>query len=153
MKTIGAGLVLLALTAVVGCSGSPTSAHQPGGATDKATNKPIIGQAEGEFELKPPKTTQTVKHGETTSVEITIDRGKNTEAGDVTLTFHGPDGKELPKGVTIKPDKPIIKAANTGIKVDVEADKEAAVGKHDIQIIGKPEKGKEAKATMTIDVK
>jgi len=182
MKQIGAGLVMLSLAAFVGCSGTSSTSSSPGGATGgspkassdgsgkathadtKATHsgathaatekEPIVGVAEGKFELKPPKTTQDIKQGEAKSIEIDIDRGKNYEGGDVTLTFHGPDGKELPKGVTVKPEKPIIRAEDKkGIKVEVQAAADAAVGKHDVQIVGKPEKGAEGKATMTIEVK
>lgn len=143
MKTLCAGLVLVATAAFVGCESKSTSGG-PGATGGNRTGG--LTQSEGTFSLSVPKTSTTLKQGETKAVTIGIDRGKNVDV-DVALKFEG-----LPKGVTIDPADPKIGHDAKDVTVNVKAADDAAVGKHTIKVVGHPNKGPEAASEFDIKV-
>jgi uncharacterized membrane protein len=143
MKTLCAGLVLVASAAFLGCETKSTS----GGPGAKDSNRTGgLTQPENTFSLKPPMLSTTIKQGETHAVTISIDRGKNFDK-DVALKFD-----DLPKGVTIEPASPTIKHGDKEAKVDVKAADDAALGDHVIKVVGHPSEGPDATHEMKIKV-
>ncbi|HXG11516.1 MAG TPA: hypothetical protein VNK04_17305 [Gemmataceae bacterium] len=137
-------LAVVALIGAVGCDGKST----PGG--PGATNPrsgPGLTTPENTFKLDVPNTETTLKQGEAKMITIGLERGKNFDQ-DVNLDFSG-----APKGVTVTPDKGMIKAGEKEITVKIEADKEAALGHHTITVTGTPAKGgSKASAEIKIEV-
>jgi len=134
MKALYMSLIVGGLLVATGCNVSTT-----GGKT---------GEANGSFKLKGPANTPatTVKHGESTTKEITIDPEKNFKE-DITF-----DAKVDPadKGVTatVEPktwgaDKP------KKVELHIKATDEAKEGEYNIHVTGKPAKGE----PTTVDVK
>jgi hypothetical protein len=143
MKTLCAGLVLVASAAFLGCETKSTS----GGPLAKDTNRTgTITQPEGTFSLIPPRMSTTIKQGETHAVTISIDRGKNFDE-DVSLKF-----EDLPKGVSVEPASPTIKHGDKEVKVELKAADDAALGDHTIKVVGHPGKGPDATHEMKIKV-
>ena len=145
MKRLMATLIMAALLAAIGCDRGGTAGGP--GAKEKDRG-PHVTQPEDSFKLSPPVMATSVKQGERTDVKIGISRGKNFDQ-DVALTF-----SNVPKGVTINPAHPVLKASEKEETVTVEADKNAAVGDFTINVVGKPaHEGAEGTESFKIAVK
>jgi uncharacterized membrane protein len=90
--------------------------------------------------------TTNVNRGKKEDVTISISRGSAFNE-NVKLQFHAP------KGVTITPAEPIIKAGESKVKVTIQADGSATAGKADIGVNAVPESGKSVSLQMPIEVK
>jgi hypothetical protein len=84
--------------------------------------------------------------GQEKDVTIGITRGKNFDQ-DVTLEFEG-----LPKGVTAEKNA-VLKKGDEATTVKMKAAADAALGKHDVTVVGKPKTGDSAEAKFTLTVK
>ena len=94
MKSLFAGLAVMTLAALTGCSqGTPGGP----GTTEK---KPALGQADDTFNLSVPVLSSSLRQGEQTVATVGIKRAKNFDE-DVALTF-----ADVPKGVTVEPPAP-----------------------------------------------
>jgi len=157
MKTLRNVLFLVALAGLVGCQqstppGGPGATDKNKPATDK--NKPDAGKRdtglttpENSFRLTLPNLETSIKQGEKKTVTIGISRGKNFDQ-DVKLSFGNP-----PKGVTITPETPALKASEKEDAITIEADKDAALGEHTITVTGTPAKsGDKTSADLKIKV-
>src|SRR5208337_1592387 len=131
MNRTFAGLMVVALGALVGCGGRD-SAGGPG-ATNPTSKQPLYGQAVDTFNLTAPAT--SLKQGETKDVSIGIRRGTNFQ-GDVTLKF-----TEVPQGLTIDPTSPVIMHGETDTKVTVKAAADASLGDFNVKVTGHPTEG------------
>ena len=109
------------------------------------TENPVV-DPENTFRLDAPNLAVTIKQGETKEVTIGISRATNFQE-DVTLEFG-----ELPKGVTIEPADPMIKAGDKEVKINVKADAEAALNDFTIKVIGHPTKGADATTELKLTV-
>ena len=78
------------------------------------------------------------KQGEEQTIWVGIKRDRAFEQ-DVTLKFG-----DLPKGVTLKPENPLIKQGSAEIQVAVTATKDASLGTFDVKVTGRPAKGIDA---------
>jgi hypothetical protein len=107
---------------------------------------PIVVDPENTFRLDAPNLATTIKQGETKVVTIGISRSKNFDQ-DVTLKF-----ADLPKGIQIDPEEPVIKHGENEVKLNVTADDDAAVNDFTIKMIGHPATGKEATGEFTLAV-
>jgi hypothetical protein len=151
MKTLYASLLALSLAALVGCTGSSTDNTSkvggPGatGSTDRGGS--ILGPKENTFELDPPNLEKSITQGTSEPIVIGIDRGKNFDQ-DVALSFDN-----VPKGVSIDPAAPTIKKGDKNATINVKAAADAAVGHHEIKVVGKPGSGASASNTFKIEVK
>ncbi len=150
MKRSIAGLLAMALLALIGCSqGTPGGP----GVTGSAAKKPLYGQADDTFNLSVPSSvpsqSTTLKQGETKAVSISINRDKTFDE-DVTLTF-----ADMPKGVTLEPASPVIKHGDTEAKLTLTAADDAALGDVTIKVTGHPTKGADAsnEFKLTVDKK
>jgi uncharacterized membrane protein len=134
-------LVGVALIAI-GCNQS-----SPPGGPGANKQQPAVGQGDNTFKLNAPVTETSIKQGETKEATLSISRGKNfTE--DVKVEF-----SELPKGVTIMPATPSIKASDKDAKLTIEAAKDAALGHHVITVWGTPTQGEKTSVSLKIEVK
>ena len=93
--------------------------------------------AKDSFTLSAPRST-SLKQGETKTVSISIKRDKNFDQ-DVALKFG-----ELPKGVTLEPNVPVIKHGDEEAEVTFTGADDASLGNFDIKVTGHPVKGADA---------
>jgi hypothetical protein len=143
MKSLFAGLVVMTLATLTGCSqGTPGGP----GTTEK---KPAFGQADDTFNLSVPVLSSSVQQGEQTEATVGIERAKNFDE-DVALTF-----ADIPKGVTVEPASPVIKHGDTDAKITFKVGDEAPVGDFKVNVTGHPTKGSDAQIAfkLTIAVK
>lgn len=131
-------LVIIGLLGVVGCNSKDT----PGGDTNQ--KPPMVGHAPGTFTLS--ASSISLKQGESKVVPISIDRGKNFEE-DVTLKFDG-----LPDGVSVDPGSAVIKKGDKDTHVTIKATSSAALGGHDVKLVGHPTKGADTGHPLKITV-
>jgi len=140
MNRIACVVTALALGALVGCNTSP-----PGGSPPAAG-----GQRSTSFKLKAPLTSTSIKQGETQTVKLSVDRGKDFKE-DVHLKVELMDN---PKGIKVEPADPVVKASDKeDLALKVTADKDAAIGEHTIRITGVPETGVAAPVEFKVTVK
>lgn len=146
MKTLKASLLAAGLLGLaVGCNTHST----PGGpgATSTTGDKMQLGTPDNAFKLDMPTLSTTVKQGERKVVDVGIKRGKNFDQ-DVKLEVSGE-----PKGLKVTLDNPVIKAGESTTKLNVEADKEAPLGDHEITVKATPAKdGPAASSTYKIKI-
>jgi|SRR5579864_5718323 len=142
MKRTFAGLLVVALVALVGCESKDTAGGQ--GATNPTARQPRYGQNDNTFNLTASST--SLKQGETKDVAIGIQRGTNFQ-DDVTVKF-----ADVPQGVTFDPASPGIKHGETEAKVTLKAAADAALGDFTIKVIGHPTKGGDATHEFKITV-
>jgi len=99
------------------------------------------------FTLKPPSTPTAIKPGETQTVKVTLNRGKDFKQ-DVKLTV-----ADLPKGITVDLGDATVKSTGNGeSEVKIKADNDAAPGEAKLTITATPDKGQPAKAELKIKV-
>ncbi len=108
MKSLCAGLAVMTLAALAGCSqGTPGGP----GTTD---GKPAYGQADNTFNLSVPLMSSSLQQGEQMEATVGIERAKNFDE-DVALKFG-----DIPKGVTIQPAQPYDQARRHGCEDHVQ---------------------------------
>ncbi len=138
-----AGLLVVALVAMTGCSGGTSGGP---GVTNPAQKQPVYGEADDTFDLNMPLMSTTLHQGGSKEVAVGIKRGKNFDE-DVTLKFaHGP------KGVTIDSANPVIKHGDTEAKLTFKAAADAALGDFTVKVTGHPTKGADASNDFKITV-
>jgi uncharacterized membrane protein len=143
MKRFCATFLAIAVAAIAGCDrGTPGGP----GASDTPTKRPVVSTADDTFTLSVPTLATNIKQGETKAVTIGIRRGKNI-GEDVSLKFEG-----MPKGVTIDPATPSIKAGDPEAKINLKAADDAALGDFTIKVTGHPAKGADAHNDLKITV-
>jgi len=97
------------------------------------------------FTLIMPDAT-SLKQGEEQTVLVGIKRDETFDQ-DVALDFG-----ELPKGVTLKPEAPMIKQGSTETQVAITAAKDASLGTFDVKVNGHPAKGADASGEFSLIV-
>jgi uncharacterized membrane protein len=140
MKKLVAVAAIVALLGLVGCEDK----SPPGGPGANSTNRDDnlgLTQPDNTFRLDPPNLETGLKQGETKTVKIGINRGKNFDQ-DVKLDFSG-----APQGVKVTPASREIKANEKDVQVTIEAAQDAALGEHTITVTGTP--AREGKPTTT----
>jgi uncharacterized membrane protein len=134
MKNLFVALCMLSLVTLTGCK--PGTSGGPGATGTGAGNN--VKQADNSFSLSVPKTSTTLKQGETKTIDIGIDRGKNF-GEDVALKIG-----DLPNGVMVEPAAPVIKTGDKEAKLTVKAADDAALGDFNIKVTGHPAAGPDA---------
>jgi hypothetical protein len=139
-----AGVLVMALVGLVGCSGKDS----PGGpgATNPSAKQPLYGQAEDTFNLTVPLLSTSLKQGETKTVEVGIKRGKNFDQ-DVAIKF-----ADVPKGLTLDPASPVIKHGDSEAKFTLKAEGDASLGDFTVKVTGHPTKGADATTEFKITI-
>ena len=105
-----------------------------------------VGDPNNTFRLDMPNLTTSLKQGESKVISVGITREDNFDE-DVTVEF-----QDLPKGVTIEPAKPMIKAGDKEAQITIKAANDAALDDHTIKVIGKPTKGANATNELNISI-
>ena len=145
MKSMLATIAMAALIAFTGCDKGTSGGNVKDKEKDKGVKNPM-SQADDTFKLSVPSV--SLKQGEEKTETIKITRGKNfTE--DVSLKFD-----PMPAGVTIDPAAPMLKKSETEVVVKIKAAADAALGKSEITVTGKPAKGPDDstnKMTVTVE--
>ena len=124
----------------VNVTGHPTKG------TDARIGFKLTITAKDSFTLSTPRLSSSLKQGETQTVSIGINRDKSFDQ-DVALTFG-----EMPTGVTLKPDAPVIKHGDTEAQVTLTAASDAALGNFAINVTGHPTKGADASNELKLTV-
>jgi len=161
MKKLFACAVLAALAGMIGCyntspPGGPGATSNTGsntGRTGSATTEhtgihlPSLTLGADEFKLSVPKEVD-VKQGETKTINVSIERGKNFDQ-DVKLSLSNP-----PKGVNVTLESNEVKASAKEVPIKIEATKDAALGEHEVKVTGTPAKsGAPTSVDFKINVK
>jgi hypothetical protein len=131
-------LMTLAMTAVLlGCNKTTTTGTGMSTRTGERVTKKLTVMAAND---------QTVARGATDKVTVTVNRDNFNDP--VTVTLSG-----LPKGVTVSEKDLVIPASGNTVTATLVADKEAAVGDHNVTITAKAEGVEENKQTFKLTVK
>ena len=102
--------------------------------------------AKESFTVSLPLLSTTLKQGESKTVSIGIKRDKNFDH-DVTLKMG-----EMPSGVTVEPESPVIKAGDTEALITLAATTDAALGDFTVKVTGHPAKGADATNDLKLSV-
>ena len=143
MKYLPKFLLIFAITPILGCTEGTTGGP---GVSDPKVSKSVTGRANDTFNLSVPLVQTSVQQGQKTEGIIGINRAKNFDS-DVTLEF-----KNLPAGVTIQPDRPMIKHGDSEAKISFIATDSAVKGEFKIEVSGHPQQGADAKIDFRIAV-
>jgi hypothetical protein len=140
MKSLFAGLAVITLAALIGCSrGTPGG---PG-----TTNKsPAFGQTDDTFNLSVPMFSSHLQQGGQQEVTVDIKRAENFDE-DVALKF-----TDVPQGVTIDPASPVIKHGDADAKITVKVEKDASLGNFKVKVTGHPTKGSDAQIELKLTI-
>jgi uncharacterized membrane protein len=136
---------IMSLIALSGCQDKSV----PGGPGATGSNRDSnLTTADNTFRLDAPNLGTDIKQGETKTIKLGINRGKNFDQ-DVRLDFGTP-----PQGVKITPESNTFKASEKEVTLTVAAEKDAALGEHVITVTGTPAReGKTGTTTFKINVK
>jgi hypothetical protein len=151
MKTLGSGLLILALMAV-GCGkesepGGPGASTKPGGTVAPGTTANGGSKAlENTFTIKVPATETSIDQGENKDITVAVDRGDQFKQ-KVALAFAGPEG------VTVTPASGDVTADLKDMKVNVAVAPGTALGHHELKVTATPETGKAVTEVIKIEVK
>ena len=140
MKSSFAGLAVMTLAALTGCSQGT-----PGGPGTTGKN-PAYGQADNTFNLSVPVMSSSLQQGEQTEATVGIKRAKNFDE-DVALEF-----ADVPTGVTVEPASPVIKQGDTDAKITFKAGDEAPLGNFKVKVTGHPTKGSDAQIEFKLTI-
>ena len=131
---------LIGVLALAGCK-SGTSGG-PGAVA--GGQQPVVGQADETFQLV--MNDAALRQGESQSVSITIKRTVNFNE-DVTLSF-----SELPQGLSIDDDSPVIGHGDSEARVTFSAAADASLGDFTLTVIGHPTKGSNASNKLNLSI-
>ena len=102
--------------------------------------------AKDTFTLSVPLLSTSLKQGEAKTASISIKRDKTFDQ-DVALKFG-----DLPTGVTVEPEAPVIKQGDKEANITFTAADDAALGNFTIKVTGQPTQGAEAAAKFKLTV-
>jgi uncharacterized membrane protein len=123
-------VTVLALMVVVGCE-SPRGGGMSGG--------------EG-FKIATPTFPTKIRQGETTSVNVTLNRGKYFKR-DVTLDINAS------KGISVEPTEALVRGNDTPeVQLRITAAKDANFGEYKVYINGTPETGEPTSTEIKVKV-
>jgi len=135
------------LLAAIGCTegtrGGPGAATTP---QPQTANRPTYKDTDQTFTVSVPVLRTDVKQGETKEIKIGINRGKEFDQ-DVTLQVSG-----LPHGVTMEPEKAVIKKSDKDVGVRLHAADDAALGDFTAKIMAHPTMGIDATNDLAISI-
>jgi hypothetical protein len=126
---------------------STSTAKSDGSSRETMTENtaPNIDKA-NTFTLHAPKMETTLDAGKKRDVDISISRGSDFKQS-VKLEF------KTPAGVMVTPTMATIPAGQDKVTVSLEATKDAAAGKNQVEVMAVPETGKSVSLEMPVEVK
>ena len=98
------------------------------------------------FSVSLPLLSTTLKQGQSQTVAIRINRDKTFDQ-DVTLMIG-----DMPAGVTVEPESPVIKAGETETQVTLAAAADATLGDFTVKVTGHPAKGADTSNDLKLSV-
>jgi uncharacterized membrane protein len=153
MRLFAFGACAALLSIAVGCSqesapGGPgvnrmAPATQP--STTTTAQKPVVVDKHDTFTLLVPKS-ETLNRGKKEEVTISISRGTQF-AQNVRLEIRAP------QGLSVTPAEPTIPSGSDKVKVTIEANKDAPVGKSNIAVTATPQTGEAVSMQIPVEVK
>ena len=143
MKRFSKAFFVLVAAPMLGCNEGTTGGP---GVGDAKANKSVLGRADNTFNLSVPILLTSVQQGNQIDGIIGINRTKNFDS-NVTLEF-----KNLPAGVTIRPDRPVIKHGDTESKISFVVDDSATIGEYTIEVTGHPAQGADSVIDLRVAV-
>src|SRR5262245_65786810 len=144
MKKIIAFSVLAFSVACIGCDKSGTSGGP--GVSKSDSGRGVVSQPDETFSLSTPTLSTKIKQGEMKTVTISVKRGKNF-GDDVNMKFDN-----VPKGVSLDPAAPMVKASDNDSQIKIKAADDAALGDFVVKVTGEPSKGAAATNDLKITV-
>ncbi len=132
MRLICGSVALGLVIAVAGCR----NASKPGGGTERRD----------QFTLKAPMTSTTVQQGETQTINLTFDRGKDFNQ---TIKLSAAP----PKGIDAEISPASLTATEKEIHLKVTAHKDAPVGDETIRVTATPDSGKATYVDVKVKVR
>lgn len=143
MKSSIAVLLITTSMMLTGCnegeSGGP-------GASLPDSEQSTIGKTDNTFSLDTPMLSIDLTQGEAEAFLIGIKRTDNFNQ-DVQLRFD-----DLPMGVTITPQVPLIKHGDMESKMTIAAEPDAALGDFTVKVSGHPSEGDAATSEFTVTI-
>ena len=133
-----------AALALYGCNQDSTPGG-PGTALPES-EKPMVGRTDNTFTLDVPMMAAKLEQGAMDTLTIGIKRGTNF-AQDVALNF-----SDVPQGIHIQPDTPMIARTEEEAKFTVHADADAPLGDFKVKVSGVPETGAPANAELSLTI-
>lgn len=109
----------------------------PAEGADAVVDMKVSISAKDSFTLSMPWLSTSLAQGETKEIVVGVSR-EETFQEDVTLSF-----SEMPKGVTISQEAPVVKKGESEVKLMLTAAEDAALGDFAIKVTGKPAEGAE----------
>lgn len=144
MKILMALMTTGAMFAMSACDQG--TAGGPGTATPDS-EKPTMGQTDNTFTLSAPMMATKLAQGDTLTFSVEIDRGEDFNQ-DVNLMFD-----DVPTGLSIAPNKPVIRSSDGKADVTITASDTATVGEYTLRISGRPDNtGSDATTEMKIEI-
>jgi uncharacterized membrane protein len=129
-----------------GVSNVPRSTNPANPERSATTTNANVANKADTFTLHVPEINTNVDQGKKEDVTISISRGKQFNQ-PVKLQF------KAPAGLTVTPSDAVIAGNESKVKVSVEAAKNAAAGKTNIQVIAVPESGETVSLQLPVQVK
>lgn len=142
-------LLAFGLLVAVGCSNtSPPGGKPTGSHTGTTSNSNAYGaKSSQQFEIKSDDKSISLKQGETKKEEVRVDRGKDFKEG-VKLSV------EAPTGIKATLSKSMVAASDPEkVELSITADKNAAIGEHELTITGTPDTGTATTLKIKVNVK
>jgi len=125
----------------------PTIPNAPARPTETTPGRSEpVHRGDETFTLSVPTFSTSLKQGEAKEISIGTHRGKNF-VEDVSLRF-----MDLPKGLTIEPANPMIRASDKDAKVTIKAAPDAPLGDFTIKVMGHPTRGADAMNELKVTV-
>jgi uncharacterized membrane protein len=146
MKYTSIALMGIAAFMLVGCGSQKSEPGGPGVQRDNTGNA-HVAQSDNTFRIAVPHAATHIKQGQSMTIPITIDRGKNFHQ-DLKLEFKG-----APQGVKIEPATTMVKGDTKEVNVKIEADPTAPLGESRITVTGVPmREGAPTSTDFAVDV-
>lgn len=127
MKRLFAGVAVLGLALVVGCTKETANGKDP-------------------LSLKAPTGATELKQGDKQDVKLAMERGKDFK-DEVTVKV------EAPKGITVEPESKVMAAADKELALKVAAAADAPEGKQTVTVTATPKGGKAVTTKFDVNVK
>ncbi|ADB16368.1 hypothetical protein Psta_1693 [Pirellula staleyi DSM 6068] len=119
---------------------------QPKSGADAVVDMKFSVSAKDSFTISLPYLSTSLKQGETKEFVVGISRDKTFDE-DVTLKF-----SEMPKGVTIDNEAPVIKRGESEAKLMLTGSEDAALGNFSIDVTGHPVTGADSVKQFKLSV-
>jgi uncharacterized membrane protein len=150
MKTISTRIAVTALIfAVAACPTGCTKTTEEGGPgavqNESNTSNRDTENEDQTFTLSLPRLKTSIEQGGEETVKIDVNLGDEFRQ-EVTISV------EPPEGLSVAPKTARVTAETDEVSVVVKADPDAALGRKEINVVGKPAEGKSVTGTIEVEI-